>query len=289
MKKHLVLSCLTVIFLSGILFYWGCKKSTSTAEESSSVVETKPAKGILRFPIGSPTSKIMGTVEITADGFLKFPDVKVLAQYRQYLVGLTHAQIQSYLRSEGFNSYGALLYSGIIDRKNITEEQASDYLINADLLVQIDKIIYRPKQASACTVVKWDFVLAMDETHLSPSTLASIKTGTYDASHMNKFATNPSTELPETVDEFMRVTPTGYDETSSPCPPRGESLRRPMFGTGGWQPGSCTLEPANNWLDQNGDGIADPTYNKCRKRREYVFWIGTGWDTDCFIASGCAW
>lgn len=289
MKKQTIVFILALVSITLGITIASCNKTSQTEPKAVLTPKSVSKKGVIYFSNGNAQARtfIYDSAEISPDGYLIFPNVKVLESYRLYIVGKTHSQVQSYLSTQGFSSYGTTIYQRSYLTQQVTNDQAADYLLNTDLIVQIGDILYRPKPSSSCTTVKWEFLLAMDKSKLNVTSLGLLKNGTYDASSMNQFATNPATDASYTIDEYMRNTAqSGYQEsTPNACP--GGAAMRPMFGHGPWINTTCTVDNPNNWTDHNGDGVADPTYTQCRKRRTYVMWIGVGWDTECYVAYSC--
>ncbi|MCC6181998.1 MAG: hypothetical protein IT237_09205 [Bacteroidia bacterium] len=100
---------------------------------------------------------------------------------------------------------------------------------------------------------------------------------------MNKFAA--AQEQGTSIFEKIQSTPYGYeDEEPTECP-TAEAGR--FWGYGNWVNTSCLLKHPDNWIDQNNDGIPDPTYSQCREREYYAFWIKIRKQDDCYLAYSC--
>ena len=173
MFKNISYKILAALFVLSGAYLISCKKTDSIVSSNTSISNNSNSKkGVIYF--SKPTARLVDSADISIHGFLIFPDVNVLESYRQYLLSHTHGQVQTYLTSQGFSSYGASIYKNNYLSQMVTNEQAADYLLDTNLLVQIGKIIYRTKPSDRCTTVKWSFILTLSETDLNPSTLADM-------------------------------------------------------------------------------------------------------------------
>ncbi len=163
-------------------------------------------------------------------GFLVFPSVTDLEEFKNFVTRKTHAQIQQYLQdSLGFSSLGASKYS-TSSAGTVSEEEAIDYVMNASRIFQTDGIIFRPVGPRDC-IVNWEFVLTMTPANLNSTSYGYLESGVYDANTMNKFATDPVTET-TSISTFMAQTPSGYEETDANSCPGGGDLPvayRPVY------------------------------------------------------------
>ena len=237
-----------------ITYVSGCKKDNYKPEENNVVIQPENA---------NPGESSRDGLSVSNYGFLVFPNLTSFNEYREFLLGHTHLEVKEYLAQIRFSSLGALMYGREYDSQLVTEEQSVNYLMSVNKVFQVDNAIMRPIGEKNAAVT-WEFLLVMTPEYLNGASFENLAAGRYDATTMDKFATNP---LDETVDllKFIQKTPIGYEETVSYT----EMARRPMFGS-----------VTNTWVNSSGPhynagtGNCQVCHERIRQTTTYIFWIG---------------
>jgi len=231
--------------------------------------------------VSTSAESLSENLSLSEYNFLVFNTMDAFLDYRTFVIEKTHAEIQAYLDERGFVVLGDSLYGENFQDQIVTEEQFINYVFNSSKVFQVDGVVFRPIGESN-NEVKWSFLLAMVESNLSNSSYENISSGIFDDNLMNKIATNPEDDSEFDIIEFVKAT-TGHEDEN----PNSSQANRPIFGHGNWVNTTCTSLNQDNWIDQNGDGIADPTFWQCRKRSKYFFFINVGSQEDCGFAYSC--
>jgi hypothetical protein len=127
-------------------------------------------------------------------GFLAFDSIADVEQYLDVVRASTHAEIQEILSGLSFTSLGTELYP--VDEygnQTVTEEQAENYMLNANKIFQVQNVIFKPIGDTNCSL-RYKFILAMSESNLNAEIYEKLAAGEFEGEVMNKFATNATPE-----------------------------------------------------------------------------------------------
>lgn len=217
------------------------------------------------------TKKTAYVYKVSDKGMLRFSNKTEVRTYVKYLQAQTQEHLAVDMAANHFTPMRAA-------QKTPNDKiQADDFLasmLNRDGLVQLGNKIIKPIFSDNNGMGNVDFVYMVDAGNEAAFT--KIKNAKAGNSSLKKYsATEFSNE--------MRAL--GFSDN----PNLIKNLQNAKFwGWGSWSDGSCDQLGQNQWIDQNGDGIGDPTYWRCRNRTYYVLGIPVDTQTDCYLAYGCS-
>lgn len=206
-------------------------------------------------------------------GFLEFDKVEDLDKYKEQIVGNTHGEVKEYLNSKGFNSLGKILFEDIPNEQEVTEEQATMYLLNQKGVVLVKGVIMKQLEHTR-PIEDWNYFLSMNINKLNAENYADISNGIFRSEIMNKFTCGE--ELDNWLFEFIGEHPFGHVSTT---PSTTEAKRKPMFGsTTTGNNGTC-----------NDMGNPDLVGKTCcfAIKKTYFFWIKVNTEEDGQRVGSC--
>ncbi len=155
-------------------------------------------------------------------GFLVFNETENIENYKNYLIGRTHGEVQEYLHSLGFSSLGSKIFINVEDV--ITDEQYSFYFLNVDAIFEVKNVIMRPTEQMGGNA-NWKFLLTMMTEYLNATNYGNLKEGSYNSNVMNKFTCG------QTIDgdlfDFISTHPFGFENNINIA----QAASRPFWGS----------------------------------------------------------
>jgi len=257
MKKTIFICATFVFFL--IIGITGCKKNLQQEQDD----KNKSAREEIKSQSWDSKTITPLKIRVSSYGFLVFPDVEDLDEYRSFLLSSTHNQVQEYLFGLGFKSVGAKLYGEEYASQIVTEEQSVNYIFNADQVFQVQNVIMKPIGETSAEV-NWQFLLTMTPEYLTNSTYETLAAGKFDPNSMDKFATN-AVDKSRDMFEFIAKNPFGYEEIEVNPTQRNT----PMFGTIKTEETICEKQPY-----YAGSGNCVVNCKKVNHVTTYIFWVG---------------
>ncbi len=153
-------------------------------------------------------------IEVSKFSFLVFTTNEEFEEYGNFLSKNPQGDIQKIHESIKFTSKGKQGY----DEKNAGElatgEQQLYYSLNADGIVEMNGTLMKPIEGN-------QFLLTMNEANLTEASYQMLAKGEYDKATMNKIATNRPDEDEMDLFEFVKQTPSGYEENKAFLAPQG--------------------------------------------------------------------
>lgn len=266
MKKLLLLSSLLVG--SCLIFVTACQKQVKIDQpQQTEKIKKKKTKNL--------TGRYQDITINTTYNFLEIPDAGDMNQFLEFITGGTHADIQDYLTTMGFTSLGHSEYLELTT-DSVTEEQAWDYIFNADRVFQFYNVVMKPiDPTTGCTPMKWNFLLTMVPSNLSSTSYEYLAAGTYDENTMNQFAANPVE--PVNILDIITENPYGIRQNDPNSCPTSLAGRR-FLGTGWTNTGNGEWNP---FAPGCGCGGWVTTYYYT------VLWFPTGQDYSGYNCAKC--
>lgn len=248
MKQKIILPFFTLFFSFALII--GCKKGLD--KNARTQPETFENQGL--------TENVNLNLNVSEYNFLIFTTMNSFLDYKNFVLEKTHAEIQDYLNTIGFNPLGETLYDNDFLNEQVTEEQFINYVFNNTKVFQIDGVVFKPIEESN-NEVKWAFLLAMVELNLTNSSYEQISEGYFNDTIMDKIATNPESDEVFDIISFVKAHSNGYEDET----PTSLIARRPMFGS----VTTCQDVPGGCFNAQTA------SYDPCSyvKTKKYFFWL----------------
>lgn len=184
-----------------IALFLGCKKDTFKEDKANLEIENS-------VPVAE--ASVQGSLSVSDYGFLKFETYNQFEEYLNFLKTESHSKVKDVLQEVGFTCPGFNNYGVEYESENVTDEQLVNYIISEDSVVQIAGVIFRP-------VNNYAYLITMDPSELNLETYVMLQSGSFEIDRMNRFLIVANDDQCFDLFDFIRETPFGHDELSTPA------------------------------------------------------------------------